>query len=65
VKSILTDFRRSKTALSTILVTLDFRFSGTFTLENVKNGQNVRFKAANIGQIAVFDLFKSAKIDFT
>ena len=56
MKSILIDFRRSKTAITTILKASKFDFWKYFALKNVKNSQNSKFRAAQIVKMAVFGL---------
>ena len=65
VKSILADFRRSKTVVLTILQALNFDFWKNLTLEMSKVPKNSIFKAAQLVQMAVFGGFKMTKIDFT
>ena len=54
VKSILTDFRRSKSAILTILEALNFDFWKNFTLENVLRSKNQKFRAALMVKMSVF-----------
>ena len=65
VKSILVDFRRSKTAVETILEALNFDFWKNFTVEILKVLKNSKFRAALLVKIANFWAYKMAKIDFT
>ena len=58
-------FEAQKTAIWTIWAALDFEFLGTLTLSNVKFFQKSKFEASKIVKTEVFDLLKSAKIDFT
>ena len=51
------DFRKLKLPLN--------EFWKYFTFENVKNFQNSKFRATEMVRMAVFDLLKSATIDFT
>ena len=54
VKSILVDFRRSKTAVLTILEALNFDFWKNFTLENVKSPQIFKIQSCWNGQNGSF-----------
>ena len=65
MKSILADFRRSKTATLAILEALNFNFLGISHLKMSKNSINLITRAANRVKMTVIDLLKSAKIDFT
>ena len=65
MKSILADFRRSKTAILTILDVLNSHFWKNFTPENVKIAKNSKIRVAKMVKMAPFDLLKSAKNDFT
>ena len=65
MKSILADFRRSKTAVLTILEDLTFKFWKNFTLENVTTSQKFEIQGCSNGQIGSFWDFKMHKIDFT
>ena len=64
VKSILSDFKRSRTVILTILEALNFYFWKNVN-EISKISKNSKFRAVSMVKIAVFDLLKSAKIDFT
>ena len=64
MKSILADFKRAKSVVLTILKALNFKFWKDFSLENVKNVQNFKFRAAQLVKKAVSG-FKITKIDFT
>ena len=59
VKSILVGFSRSKTAILTNLETSNFDILG------ILNFNNAKFRAGKMVKMAVFDLQKSVKIDFT
>ena len=63
VKSILAHFRRSKTAVWTILKTLNSNFWKNYTLENVKSSP--KFIAAQMAKLAVFGALKWPKLIFT
>ena len=54
VKSILADFRRSKTAVLTILEAMNFEFWQFFTLENVKSVQKSKIQTCSNGQNGSF-----------
>ena len=56
VKSILADFRQSKTVILTILKALNFVFWKYFTLENVKKYLKLKFQSRSNGQKAVLGL---------
>ena len=60
VKSILAHFRRSKTAVWTILKTLNSNFWKNYTLENVKSSP--KFIAAQMAKLAVFGALKWPKL---
>ena len=60
VKSIVADFRRSKTAVLTILEAMTFDFWKNFMLENVKNSQ--KFNKLQMVRIAVFGASKLPKL---
>ena len=57
VKSIVADFRRSKTAILTISVALNFEFWKFLTFSNVKYFQNSNFNGS-------FNFLKSTKLPF-
>ena len=65
VKSILADFRWSKTAILTILAVLFLTFWAIFDIFKCGISKKSWFKASKIVEIVVLDLLKSAKIDFT
>ena len=54
VKSILADFRRSRTAVLTIMEALNFDFWKNFTLENVKSSQKFKIQSYSNGQNGSF-----------
>ena len=58
MKSILADFRRSKTAVLTILKALNFEFMKNLTLENIKIPTDSRFIVAQMVKMAVFGASK-------
>ena len=64
VKSIFADFRRSKTAILTILKALNFVFWKNFILGNVKSSQNFNIRSYSNGQNGSYWCFKMTKIDF-
>ena len=64
MKSILDDFRRSKSAILTILEALNFDFWKNVTLGNVEIPKKSKFKATKIVKLTAFDHMKSAKIDY-
>ena len=55
-------FEAPKSAILTILATLNFEF---LTFSNVNFSYKLKIKASTIVKIAVIELLKSAKIDFT
>ena len=65
MKSIYADIRISKTAVLTILKPLNCDFWKNFTLEMSKVPKNTKFRAAEMVKMAVFDILKTDKIDFT
>ena len=65
MKSVLADFRRSKTAVFIILEALNFDFWKNFTVEILKVLKNSKFRAAEMVKIANFWAYKMAKINFT
>ena len=65
MKSILADFRRSKSAFLTILEALNFDFWKNVTLENVESFKSKKFRPAQMVNMAVLGGFKMTKIDFT
>ena len=64
VKSILADFRRSKTAVLTILEAFWFALWRYFTLESVKSFQKFKLQSSSNGQNGSLGL-QNDKIDFT
>jgi len=58
VKPTLAEFSGSKTANLTMLKALNFDFWKNFTLENVKNGHNSKFRAAQMVKMAVLGASK-------
>ena len=54
VKSIIADFRMSKTANKTILEALNFDIWKFFTLEMSKISKNLKFRATQMVKIVVF-----------
>ena len=54
-----------RTAILTIWEAQNYVFLGTFDISSVKFLQKSKFQSFKIVKIAVFDLLKSAKIDFT
>ena len=54
MKSILADFRRSKSAFLTILEALNFDFWKNVTLEMSKVPENSKFRAAQNGKNGIF-----------
>ena len=65
VKSILVGFSRSKTAILTNLETSNFDILGILNFEMSEIYNNAKFRAGKMVKMAVFDLPKSVKIDFT
>ena len=65
MKSILTDFSRLNTAILTILAALNFDFLGISHFRISENSQKCKIRAGKMVKMAVFNLSKSAKIDFT
>ena len=64
VKSILADFRRSKTAILVNVAALNFEYWVIFDIFKCESTKKSKFKASKIVEMAVFDLLKSATIDF-
>ena len=62
VKSILADFRRSKTDILTILEALNFDFWKSYTLENVKNSQKFKIQSCSNDQNGSFGASKWPKL---
>ena len=58
-------FEAPKTAILTIWADLNFKFLDIFDIFNREIPKKSRIKASKIVKMAVFDLLKSAKIDFT
>ena len=65
MKSILAEFGGPKTAVLTILETLNFDFWKNYTLENVKISQKFKFRAAQMVRMADNWGFKMTNTDFT
>ena len=65
MKSILANFKQSKTVVLTIFEALNFDFLGTFDIFKCEIPKISKFKLSKIGKTTVFDPLKSAKIDFT
>ena len=65
LKSIFDKFRGPKTAVLTILDTLNFDFWKNFTLQNVKISQKFKFRAAQMVRMADNWGFKMTNTDFT
>ena len=64
--SILVEFIGPKTVIITIILeVLNFDFFGNFTLENVKNIQNLKIQSCSYGQNGSFWGSKMTKIDVT
>ena len=63
--SILADFRRSKTAVFTILEVLNFDFWKKVAIENVKSAHKHKIQSCSNGQNGSFWSFKMTKIVFT
>ena len=57
-------FEAPKTAILTISVAMNFEFMETFDIFKYEFYQKSKAKASQIIKIPVFDLLKSAKIDF-
>ena len=53
MKSILADFRRSKTTVLTIMIALNFEFWKNFTLEMSKVPKNAKLRATEMVKIAI------------
>ena len=58
-------FEGPKTAILTIWALMNFEFFDIFDIFVCEITQKSKFKASKIVKTAVFDLLKSAKIDFT
>ena len=65
MKLISADIRRIRITIFTILDALNFDLFGTFDVFKFEIAKKSEFKASKIVKMAVFDLLKSAKIDFT
>jgi len=63
--SVLANFRRSKTAVFTILEALNFDFWKNFTVDILKVLKNSTFRVAQMVKISNVWAYKMAKIDFT
>ena len=64
-KWILANFRRLKTAISTILAALKFNFCGISHLKMSIFSKNLKFRTAKVVKMAFLRGFHMAKIDFT